>query len=45
MGSPILRRMQAALNFRHSVVTDADLIFPHRLIAQTSRSSRRGVSA
>ena len=45
MGSPTLRRNQVTRSYRHRVISDADLIFLRRLIAQTPRSSRRGVSA
>ena len=36
--------MQATLSYRHRVITDDDLVFIRRLIAENPRCSRRGLS-
>lgn len=39
-----MRRVQATLSYRHRVITDADLVFIRRLIAQNPQCSRRRLS-
>jgi hypothetical protein len=42
--SPILRRMQGPLSYRHRVITSDDLVFIRGLIAENPELSRRGLS-
>ena len=43
-GSPILRRMQGPLSYRHRVITNDDLVFIRGLIAANPELSRRALS-